>query len=126
MAFKLRNLTMELRMEQQIMQALQGGASPEEVVQALVQDGMSQDEAVSMVQSVMQSAQGGEGGAPAAQGLSSDDAIRVFSEMNVAPDVIIQVLKVLLNMNGAEIEKLLMRLEEGSTPQAPENPETSY
>ena len=111
-------------MEEQILQALQNGTSPEEVVQALMQDGMSQGEATQAVQSVMQQAQegaqggGAEGGAPAqAQGLSADQAIEALSQLGVQPQVIIETLKIILSMTGPEIEKLLVALQQGGEAQ---------
>ena len=43
---------------QQIAQALQQGAKPEEVLQALVKQGMPQDQATQMIQGIIQQMQG--------------------------------------------------------------------
>lgn len=51
-----------------VMQAMQQGASPEQVVQSLVQQGIPQEQAVQVVQMVMQEMQGGQGGQGAPQG----------------------------------------------------------
>lgn len=48
---------------QMIMQALSQGTAPEEIVQMLVQQGVPQDQAMQLVQQVMQSMQGQQQGA---------------------------------------------------------------
>lgn len=49
----------EVSPEQMVAEALQSGAAPEEVLQALVEQGMSQEEATALIQAVIQQLQGG-------------------------------------------------------------------
>jgi len=133
-------------MEQEIAKALQKGAKPEEVAQALVQDGMSEQEAVQAVQTVMDQMGGGQpqgqrqgprdgsgpGNPEGEQGITADQAIQVFGEMGVDPTSVLQIIKVVLNMNPQELEKLIGMISNGQEQQAAQeqeaqgNPEEQY
>ena len=51
---------MSEQIEDQVEQALQQGADPQEILQQLVQMGMPQEEAMQMIQEILQEMQGGE------------------------------------------------------------------
>jgi Rad3-related DNA helicase len=53
------------QLQQQVAQALQQGTDPNQVIQQLVQMGLPQDQAVAMVQQIMQALEQGQGQAPA-------------------------------------------------------------
>ena len=54
----------EEQLLQQVMQALQQGAKPQEVLQQLVKMGLPEEQAAQLIQGIMQQMQGGQGGAP--------------------------------------------------------------
>ena len=114
---------------QAIAEALQQGMSPDEIVQGLVKDvGIPEDQAAQLVQAVMQQMGGGEGGAPAEEGgeraLTAEEAIQAFRQMQIPPDLLMQIIDIILAMSPAEIDKLAQMVaqapEEGGEAPAQE------
>lgn len=107
---------------QAVAQALQQGMAPEEIVAGLVKDvGIPEDQATQLVQAVMQQMQGGgqggeQGGAPAeggqAQGMTAEQAAEALSQLGVAPEIVMQIVDIIMNMSPSEIEKLAAMVAE--------------
>ena len=98
--------------EEQIVQAVQEalaqGINPEEIVQGLVNEvGIPQDQAVQLVQAVMQQGggQGGQGGGES--GVTAEQAVEALSQLGVQPDVLLQIIDIIMNMTPEQLEKLI-------------------
>jgi hypothetical protein len=63
---------------QQVMQALQQGVPPEEVLGQLVQMGLPEEQAVQLIQAVMQQLQGAQQQAPPQQGMAPEGGLRKY------------------------------------------------
>lgn len=99
----------EQEIVQAIAEALQQGIAPEEIVQGLVdQMQIPQDQAMQLVQAVMQQMGGEQGGQEGGSGggVTAEQAMDAFEQLQVPPDVVMQIVDVILNMSPSEIERL--------------------
>lgn len=111
-----------------VAQALQSGKRPEEVIAILVEKGVDQAQATEIVQKVAEKLGGSQGGqAPSdpseqgKQGITAEQALEVLSKLGVSGDKILEIIKVVLNVNRGELERLLGALQKsGGEQQQPQ------
>ena len=123
----------EQQLVQAVAQALQQGTDPQQIVQALVKDGLSEEDAVKLVQQVAQQMQqqGGEGEQQGGKKYTAEQAFQILQENQINPEHVMVILDVLMNTPQAELGKVIQAIngeggqqqQQPGDQQRPERPE---
>lgn len=109
---------------QAVAQALQQGTDPQQIVQALVKDGMPEEDAVKLVQQVAQQMQqqggGEEGQQQEGKKYSAEQAFKILQENQINPEHVMIMLDVLMNTPQEELGKVIQAIQGGGQQQQSE------
>ena len=114
---------------QEVAGYLQQGAKPEEIMQALVQQGISEQEAQQVIQAAMQALQG-QGGQPQGQGQEGGGSV-LEAALQEDPELVYQIIMEFSELAPEEQQALMQQIEQmlqgGGQPQeqAPQQPQGS-
>ena len=108
---------------QEVAGALQQGANPEEVMQALVQQGLPEDVAMQVIEAAMQMV-GGEGGQPQEGGEQGGSVLAAVADQD--PELLVAILQEWESLPPVGKEEIMAQLqgamEQGGAPQGEEPP----
>ena len=115
---------------QEVAGYLQQGAKPEEIMQALVQQGISEQEAQQVIQAAMQGLQG-QGGQPHGQGQEGGGSV-LEAALQEDPELVYQIIMEFSQMAPEEQQALMQEIEQmlqggqgQPQEQAPQQPQGS-
>ena len=94
---------------QEVAGYLQQGANPEEIMQALVQQGISEQEAQQVIQAAMQALQG-QGGQPQGQGQEGGGSV-LEAALQEDPELVYQIIMEFSQMPPEEQQALMQEIE---------------
>ena len=124
-----------------VVEALKSGKQPEEIVGVLVEKGVDQAQATEIVQQVAaklggsQQPQGSQNGpqdgsgpngqqeSGGKQGITAEQALEVLSRLGISGEKILEVVKVILNINRGELKRLLSALQRDGQQEQQEQPQ---
>ena len=94
---------------QEVAGYLQQGAKPEEIMQALVQQGISEQEAQQVIQAAMQGLQG-QGGQPQGQGQEGGGSV-LEAALQEDPELVYQIIMEFSQLAPEEQQALMQEIE---------------
>ena len=97
------------RLVQEVAGYLQQGAKPEEIMQALVQQGISEQEAQQVIQAAMQALQG-QGGQPQGQGQEGGGSV-LEAALQEDPELVYQIIMEFSQLAPEEQQALMQEIE---------------